>query len=234
MSSPLSDVFVSALNAMSLSETALFASDGQRARVLTSIIEAYYFEMSGRTVIDTSRAWPAHISALATLVPSSRIICTVRSPAWIIDSVERLVQQNSLRAPKMFAPEAATVYARAEVLMKTGFLGVSLHALRQAWFSEHAGRLIAVKYESLTENPRDTIRKVYDLLGEKQFKHSFDNLEYDEPEFDGRLNMPGLHRVRKRVEPNKRQTILPPDLFSQFDNCFWNEGDQNPRRVPVL
>jgi sulfotransferase len=234
MSSPLSDVFSSALNAMSLSETALFASDEQRARVLKSIIEAYYFEMNGRTIIDTSRAWPIHISTVAKLVPGARIICTVRNPAWVIDSVERLVQQNSLRVSKMFGPESSTVYARAEALIKTGFLGVSLNALRQAWFGEYADRLIAVRYESLVENPRDTIRKIYDVLGEKQFAHNFDNVEYDEPEFDARLNMPGLHRVRKRVEINRRQTILPPDLFSQFDNCFWNGRDQNPRGVPVL
>jgi sulfotransferase len=118
--------------------------------------------------------------------------------------------------------------------MKSGFLGVSLNAVKQAWFGEQAHRVIAVQYESLTEKPGDTIRKLYDFLGEKQFTHDFNDVEYDEPEFDARLNMPGLHRVRKRVEAKKRQTILPPDLFRQFHNSFWNERGQNPRGVMVL
>ncbi len=234
MSSPLSDIFVSAYNAMSFSETALFASDEQRARVLKSIIDAYYSELNDRTVIDTSRVWPAYISTVARLVPNAKIICCVRSPAWIIDSVERLVQRNSLQASKMFGPEAPHVYARAEALMKSGFLGLSLNALKQAWFGEQAHRLIAVQYESLTKKPGDTIRKLYDFLGEKPFTHDFNNVGYDEPEFDARLNMPGLHRVRSHVDAKERQTILPPDLFGQFDNSFWNDRRQNPRGVTVL
>jgi sulfotransferase len=72
------------------------------------------------------------------------------------------------------------------------------------------------------------------LSGEKLFPHDFENLEYDEPEFDARLNMPGLHTVGKRVQASKRQTILPPPLFQQFDNRFWKGREQNPRNVEVL
>jgi sulfotransferase len=47
-------------------------------------------------------------------------------------------------------------------------------------------------------------------------------VQYDAPEFDCRLNLKGLHTVRPKVELQSRQTILPPDLFTQFNQLsFW-------------
>lgn len=234
MSSSLSDVFVQVLRTMSLSETAMFISDSQREKILKAIVHAYYGEIDKRTVFDTGRIWPSHVSSLAHLFPDSRIICCVRNLAWVVDSVERLVQRNAFQMSKMFGPEANNVYSRSEALMKSGFLGASMNSLRQAWFGENARMLIAVQYDSLVANPESVIGRLYDLLGEKKFSHNFRSVEYEEPEFDARLNMPGLHTVKGPVEPRKRNTILPPDVFGQFDGCFWNAPGENPHGVVVL
>jgi sulfotransferase len=151
-----------------------------------------------------------------------------------VDSVERLVQRNRLLTSKMFGPEPGNVYARAEVLMKGGFLGSSLHAFQQAWYGEDASRLIVVQYDSLAARPAEVMRKLYQFLDMRPFDHDFNAVEYDEPDFDSRLNMPGLHRVGRRVEKQERRTILPPDLFQQFDGCFWTASGQNPRKVALL
>ena len=65
------------------------------------------------------------------------------------------------------------------------------------------------------------MRCLYDLLGEQYFKHDFEHLEYDEPEYDTRLGLPGFHRVRTRVEALKREPVLPPEIFAQYDRVFW-------------
>ena len=234
MSSPLSDIFIAALRTMSMSETALFMSDAQRARILQSVLNAFYCHMPHQLVYDTSRMWCAYTSPLLQLLPDSWIICCVRNPAWILDSIERLVQRNSMLVSKLFPPEALNIYSRVELMMKSGLVGASLHSLRQAWFGDQAGRLIAVRYESLAERPAEVMAALYAIIGERPFEHRFDNLEYDEPEFDSRLNMPGLHRISRRVKFTARQTILPPELFRQFDGSFWNEPGQNPRGVAVL
>lgn len=173
MSSSLSELFVSALRTMSMSETAFFLSDSQRARILSAIVQAYYCDLSGRTLFDTGRIWPSYISSLALLFPGSRIICCVRNPAWVIDSVERLVQHNSFLTSRMFGPEVSNVYARAEALMKSGFLGASLHSLRQAWFGEHARMLIAVQYDSLVANPGSVMRASMTCLARRSFLTTF-------------------------------------------------------------
>ena len=66
---------------------------------------------------------------------------------------------------------------------------------------------------------------IYQFLGEEPFEHDFDNVEYQEPEFDNKLKTQGLHQVRDRVEFKPRRTILPPDLFERFDGLsFWTDS----------
>lgn len=128
MTSPLSDIFVNALRTMSISETALFMSDEQRARILRSVVTAYYCDMPHKIIYDTSRIWCAYAAPLLQLFPDAWIICCVRNPAWILDSIERLVQRNTFLVPRIFGPDTVNVYGRAEALMKTGMLGASIHA----------------------------------------------------------------------------------------------------------
>jgi sulfotransferase len=237
MSGPVFGIVSGMLKSMSpRSENGGFISDCQRERLLHSAFESFYEDLAERTLIfDTNRAWCGHMSLLTTLFPSARVICCVRSPAWIVDSIERRVQAAAFPGEKMFPSDSAdSVYTRAEYLLKKGMLALPLQVLRQAWYGEHAGSLIAIRYESLTERPAEVIQQLYALLGQPLFPHDFENLQYDEPEFDEKLGMPGLHQVRRRVEPNNRTTILPPDLFSQNDRCFWDVPGQNPRGVTVL
>lgn len=209
-----------------------------RQRVLRSAFQAYYAGLPPQHIVfDTSRAWSGIIPGLSSLFPTARVICLVRSPAWILDSVERHAQSNTLRPPRMFNFDVGgTVYARAEALMKpgVGFVGYPWAALRQAWFGEHADRLIVMRYDSLVERPKEVIEALYDAIAEERFPHDFDRLEYSEPEFDAYIGVPGFHTVRSPIRSQHRQTILPPDLFHQYDGAFWDEPNQNPRGVKVL
>jgi sulfotransferase len=134
----------------------------------------------------------------------------------------------------MFGHEVGTVFSRVDAMMKNQFLGPSLNSLRQAWFSEYADRMVAIRYDSLVGEPGAVMDQLYELLGLETFPHDFEHLEYEEAEFDARLGIPGLHRVGPRVEPKKRETILPPELFGQYDREFWDMPGQNPRHVKIL
>ena len=47
-------------------------------------------------------------------------------------------------------------------------------------------------------------------------------MSYDAPEFDEALGLHGLHQVRPQVGLQRRETILPPDLFEQYSKLtFW-------------
>ena len=239
MSGPVFGIFLAVQKAMSLSHNsfALHIKDDQRMAVLKSVVEAFYATCAKEVVFDTNRGWCGALPILTEIFPEARIICCVRNPAWILDSFERLVQRNSLRQSRIFPPDSdiefSSVFNRVDALMKQQ-VGGCLNSLRQAWFGDQADRLIAVRYESLSERPGEVIHRLYDLLGEEPFHHDFENVNYQEPEFDDLLETPGLHDVRTRVTATTRETILPPEIFTQYDRSWWDMPGQNPRAVIVL
>jgi sulfotransferase len=234
ISTPLADLTANLVRGMSEHEGAVLVCSEQRERMVRALIEAYYSEMAGRLVFDTNRRWCAMLPLIAALFPDLRIICCLRSPAWIIDSVERAIQRNPLLAPRMFGHELANVYQRAEKMIKDVMIGGSMGALRQAWYSEYADRLIGVRYDSLCCDPGNVIDALYRELGEPAIPHDFEHLDFDAPEFDAGLGIPGFHRVSGRVRAKRRDTMLPRDMFNQYHEQFWESPEENPRGVTVL
>lgn len=83
--------------------------------------------------------------------------------------------------------------------------------------------------------PFPVIKGLYDCIGESYFNHDFDNVVYDEPEYDERLGMPGLHCVRKKVEQFERPICIPPELFDKYSHInFWKKIDTANSAVSIL
>ena len=233
--SPVSPMVKALIKAASVSEHAVFVSDEQRLRLIGAIFTGYYdSSTSERIVFDSNRAWCGLMDVLAKILPASRVVCCVRSPAWILDSFERRVQARQTVFPKMFEHDSNnTVYERVDAMMK-GVVGQSIRSFRQAWFGEHAHKLIVVRYDSLVADPARVLRELYLGIAEPCFRHAFEQVEYDSPELDFVVGLPDLHKVTGPVQARPRTTILPPEIFAQFDNEFWNGGGENPRGVQVL
>ena len=241
ISGPVALLFSAVLPKMSgASEYATCFTDERRSRVLEGLFKAYHHDEleNNKVVFDTNRTWTAKLALLNSLFPESSVICCVREVPWVIDSVERLVRRNPTHVSGMFQSKGAlTVYTRVKDLMDTdrGLIGLAWVSLREAWFGEHAEKLIVVRYESLVRDPSSVIRRLYERLGEKPFAHDFDNIEYQEEEFDRRLGMPDLHTVKRKVGPVERPTILPPDLFMKYvDMTFWENDKLNTKKVLIL
>ena len=129
MTSPVGSLFSALLRQMSQeNETAVFIDDDQRARMLRACFEAYYADIHHeKLVFDTNRMWTTKLPALVELFPGLRMICCVRNPAWVIDSVERLTRRNKFEPSKIFNFDpGGTVYSRADGLSSgSGMLGVA-------------------------------------------------------------------------------------------------------------
>src|SRR5699024_3380140 len=96
MSGPLAGMFGALLENMSeRNEFALFIDDAQRQRILRGLFEQYYADTATDLIFDTSRAWCARLPALAEMFPEAKVIACVRDMAWVIDSIERLIQCNA-------------------------------------------------------------------------------------------------------------------------------------------
>jgi sulfotransferase len=238
ISSPLGPLFHATRNAMGAwTETSVLLDDAQRERILRGLFDAYYADRADkRLILDTNRAWCARLPALKRLFPDGKVICCVRSVAWIMDSIERLTREHAFHESRLFNndSERATVFTRVDALTQNDrFVGFAWSALKEAVYGEHADSLLLVDFDLLTAAPGKVLDLVYDFLGEPRFQHDFENIAFDEPAFDQNLGLPGLHRVQPRVAPVRRRTVLPPDLFARLDALsFWRDlGDSRARII---
>ena len=239
MTSPVGAMYMALETAMSRrNETAVFTAEAQRRAVLKGLFSNYYETAHPRKVVfDTNRAWCTKLPALVQLFPGARVICCVRNIGWIMDSIERLVRRNAFELSGMFGFEpGSTVYSRVNRLASgDGLVGYALDALREGFFGEEASKLILIEYQALTRAPEDTMRLLYDMLGEQYFDHDFNNVEYDADDFDAALGARGLHTVRRKVEWVDRRSVLPPGLFERFaGDMFWRVPEANVRGVPII
>ena len=229
MSSPVGGLLTRLLNGMSQDEFSLFITPEQRQDILQGLLNAYYREAiaQDQVIFDTNRSWCSKLPLLEQLFPTAKVIACVRNIAWVMDSLERLVRQNALDMSGLFnnPQETATVYSRTEALAGGNrMVGFAYNALKEAFYSEQAHKLLLVDYDLLCQRPQETLNLIYQFLEQEPFEHNVEQLEYDEPEFDAKLRAPGLHRVRPRVEFIPRRTILPPDLFDKFNQLsFWTD-----------
>jgi len=240
VTSPLALMFITVMNKMTGgSEFAAFFDDARRRAILKGMFEGYYADIPpGSVVFDTNRTWTARLSLLAALYPGARVICCVRDVGWIIDSLERQLRKNPLQFSRVFNYQpGATVYARTGMLMnfENGLVGLALSSLREAWFSNEAERLIVIDYDHLASAPEAVLRRLYEELDEPWFNHEFDHVAHDEPDYDLLLGMPGMHKVRAKVDLEKRELSIPPDVFTKHSNLsFWRNAEMNPRGVLII
>lgn len=229
MSSGLGALVSGAMQIMSPgSEVALTLEEGQREDILRGLFTSYYARQTDRELIfDTNRIWTARMPLLAGLFPKSKVIACVRDVSWVIDSLERRVRESPYHFTRLFGPQnQGTVYSRVEALMHhDALVGRAWTGLKEAFYGEQADRLLVVDYDLLVRVPQKVMKLIYQFIGEPWFEgHDFDNVQFDAPAFDEALGVDGLHRVRPKIEPQTRKTILPPDLFQKFQGMeFWNE-----------
>ena len=240
MTSPLADIMgVVMAEASSKNDFSFDVSDGQRVALLRGLVENFYSVEAGPAVVfDTSRLWCSRMRLLDTLFPGVKVIACVRQLAWVLDSMERLVQRQPVSVSKIFRFDTnTTVYSRVEALTDPrGMVGFAYQATKEAFYGPYAkNHLLMLTYESLVRDPAAAIRAVYQFLGEPWYEHDFDHIDYNADEFDARVGMPGLHSVRPKVQLVERQPILPREIFGRFANeAFWMDPKNNVHHVPIV
>lgn len=237
ISSPVGGLFHAVHNAMGAwTETSVMLDDDQRQRILGGLFDSYYDDhRDKRLIVDTNRAWCARLPAIKRLFPDAKVICCVRSVAWVMDSIERLTRAHPFRESKLWNndSERSNVFTRVDALSQNDrFVGYSWSALKEAVYGEHAASLLLVDYDLLAAAPGKVMDLIYDFLGEPRFEHDFENVAFDAQAFDANLGLPGLHKVRPKVAVEARRTILPPDLFARLDDLsFWRDLSQSAAHV---
>jgi len=238
MTSPVGGLFKGMINQLGAgSEFGPVVTTEQRRRLSRGLFDSYYADQAGskEVIFDTNRMWSAQMPALMDLFPGAKLIACVRNVAWVMDSIERRYRANPYEITRLFSDdtERNTVYSRVDTLaQRNRMVGYPWTALKEAFYGEHASSLLLVDYELLAQAPHKVLPLIYQFLGEPEFAHNFEQVKYDAPEFDEALGLHGLHQVRPQVGLQRRETILPPDLFEQYSKLsFWQDGASSRANV---
>lgn len=238
MTSPVGAIFNACLTTMGSADTAAGMEDDVKRRVLKGVFDSYYADADGSAVVfDTNRVWPARLPSIGQLYPKAKLICCVRNPAWVMDSIERIVRANAFSINRMFesAAERATVYSRTDALIHANrLIGVAWAALKEAYHGPESERLLLVDYDLLATAPGEVLPAIYRFIDEPPFAHDFDHVEYEAEAFDERVSARGLHTVKGKVELTPRPTVLPPDLFRRLESMAFWRGDGGTRATRLL
>ena len=230
VTSPVASLVSSLLDQVSVgSEWAPQVDVDRRRTLLRGIFDSYYAGVTNEVIFDTNRSWTAKLPVLLDLFPAAKIVACVRNVAWIMDSIERLYQANPYENTRLYSNdgERSSVYSRVEALaQRNRMVGLAFSALKEAYYGANGRSMLVVEYDLLTQRPAEVVPLIYKFLGEEPFAHDYDNLQFDTPAYDEGLGLKGLHKVRERVSFERRETILPPDLFDQYARLsFWRDTE---------
>jgi sulfotransferase len=200
----------------------------KRQRIIRGIFDSYY-EDGPEVCFNTGRTWTAKTSLLKVLYPDFKMIVCVRSIPWILNSFEKLHTKDPLATKPVYGNQIIhSIDDRCMSLFNiencSGVVGDPLKMMRTGVYSKEADHMIFVEYNALTKYPEQTMRKVYEFLGEDYFDHDFNDVEDSYEEYDLDLKMSGLHNVRKKVEYIEGKRLLPPQVWNKYiDYNFWED-----------
>tara|TARA_B100001250_G_scaffold231586_1_gene198805 strand:+ start:7362 stop:8186 length:825 start_codon:yes stop_codon:yes gene_type:complete len=205
-------------------------------KIVSSVIDNYYYDIEKPIIIDHNRAWPGNIERIKTYInPNPKIICTVRDVLDILTSFITLVHKNNDQVSYLdeflnIKNKLITDDNRCEQLMSMeGIVGQSLDVLYKSLFVCHdESYLLLVDYEDIVNNPDSTMKRIYDFLELDYYQHDFHHIDNNHPENDNEWNLKDMHKVRKEL---KKVSKDPKDILSSHiighyhDLEFWKNSN---------
>jgi len=234
ISDPLHDFIKSKINAVNVNVGMSDVVPEERLYdLMRSDFDAFY-KNDNEVCFNTSRSWTAETPLLKKLYPEFKMIVTMRSIPWILDSFEQLHRKNPTSIKPLYDHvDWPSVYERTHMLMgnipnHAGRVKGPLDCLKQAVFSDETDQILFVEYDALAQHPKEVIEMIYNFLEEEKFEHDFSDTEASYDSYNESAKIEGLHNVRKEVKHIERPSILPPDLFAMYEQeDFWRH-ESNP------
>lgn len=234
MMSPVGSIVMSTKASLeNIQEIQALIREGATNDILRGIFHSYYQKTDSPIVIDNNRMWSAQLPTLVDLFPDLKMIITVRNPAWIINSLEKITRKDDSQKSRI-RPCLEKVEDRAAVYMaRRGIIGRALLNLRHALANKHSHRVLIIDYDLLCEQPQTVLAEIYSFCDFPAFSHDFQNVQYEHDAFDTAAQTPGLHRVSGAVKEHCEDTILPMDLFAHYaQEAFWeNDLETNAKKL---
>lgn len=187
-------------------------------------IQGFFGGVTDKPVcVDKCRSWFHYHDWVQQFVDNPKYIVCVRDLRAIIASMEKLFRRNRDRADAADATGSLamiTVNNRVTNWLNGPPVGIAIARLIEAVQTNTLRHLHIVRFEDLTTNPAEVMKRIYAYLEEPLFQHDFNNVVQLTHENDQYHTIYGDHHIRSRVEP------VPPDyvdvLGRDISNLIYN------------
>jgi len=174
--------------------------------VMRGILPSFYKKSSRPVVFDKCRGWLAMLEMAELLLErKAKVLVPVRDMRDILASFEKLWRKNTatnqIPQEKTYPLQFQTLEGRCDVwLQKAEPVGLAYSRIEDALLRGFRDRMHWVHFDALTSHPRETMRAIYQFLGEEYFEHDYDHVEQVTWEDDTVHGFKGLHDIRSKVE----------------------------------
>jgi sulfotransferase len=174
-------------------------------------------------VADKCRSWIGHLDMLFAIWPNAKVLVPVRDMRGILSSFEKKWQKHPFPftgIEKENPQNWTTIEKRAQGWLNIPPLGIAVERLSDA-VKRHKDKLHFVHFESLTEEPKETMESVWKYLELESPSHDFDSVEQYTKEHE--LGWPyGDHTIRNKVKPLEKDwnDVLGKEFSRQIAESF--------------
>lgn len=184
------------------------ATPAGKIRVLRAMVEAFHGTEESPVIFDKSRGWVCAFELLETILGTKpKILITYRDIPSILSSCEKLFRRE-LEAPESTArwgQNMETIEGRLAFWSDGGqIVGGAYNRIRDCVNRGHGDSLHFINFDDLTSRPAQTMKAVYEFLGETPYDHNFENVEQSTHEEDSAHGFVDLHTIRAAVKPVKK------------------------------
>ena len=197
-------------------------------------LEGYSEAITDKEIyLDKSRGWLHYSEFLKEFYPEAKIIVMIRDIRSILSSFEKkwrenpsIIDSRDSQAQQNFI----TVDQRVNHWLNDPPLGIALKRLYNAVQTNTIENMLVLKAEDLCKNPEQTMRKVYEYIGEPYFDLNYDDVKQVTVENDriSDFGIYGDHTIKGKVEPVKNDfndilgTALSSNVKANF-NWFYSD-----------
>ena len=207
--------------------------------IISNIINQFYDDVKKPVVVDKNRAWVARVPYIEQYIGQrAKIICPVRDIDEILTSMITMIRRNPYKEgqPRINFIDEQLVKLnipinddnRCEYIAgPDGILGQSLNAILEGLNQGYSNRFHFVEYKDLVNNPKETMKKLYEFMGEEPFEHQFTNLKNQNREGDvNTYGLTDMHEVRPVLKSTSKdpKKVLSKEILDRCEGMdFWRE-----------
>lgn len=201
-------------------------------RVLSSIPHNYYFNTPQNIIIDKSRGWVNQIQHIKDYItPEPKIICIVRDIQDIMVSFLSLIEKSKstsfIDKELLESNLELTNDNRCDFLMSPrGIIGMSYHALYEAFRKGYQKHLLLVEYDDLIQNPQKELNRIHIFLNIPFYSYNFSSIVSKIDENDSVYGLENMHKVRNKIEKihKDKSKYLSEYIMTKYKEMeFWRQ-----------